>query len=96
MILTIITWIAFLTFAIQLGFWIFIFSKIGFLSPIQPILTHFKGVSVIICVKNEEENISRLIQLILGQNYPELPIKIQRLEFLKILKQVKNQELFME
>ena len=76
MILTIITWIAFLTFAIQLGFWIFIFSKIGFLSPIQPILTHFKGVSVIICVKNEAENISRLIQLILDQNYPEFELII--------------------
>lgn len=76
MFLTIITWIAILTFAIQLGFWIFIFSKIAFLSPFQPTLTHFPGVSIIICVKNEAENISSLIQLILDQNYHEFELII--------------------
>jgi glycosyltransferase involved in cell wall biosynthesis len=53
----------------QLIYYIFIFGKFGFTKP--AILTNKNiPISVIVCAKNEAENIKKFVPLLLDQEYP--------------------------
>ncbi|MBU2939320.1 glycosyltransferase [Lacinutrix sp. C3R15] len=59
--------------SIQLIYYLFLFSKFAFLSPQKETPKHI-GVSVIICAKNEAENLKKFLPYILNQEYPEFEI----------------------
>jgi glycosyltransferase involved in cell wall biosynthesis len=67
----------------QLGFWLFVFSRLAFrfrLSPSQPILFDGKHIaqaipiSVVICARNEAENLKAYLPKILQQDYPDFEV----------------------
>lgn len=56
--------------AIQISYWLFIFSRLAYYknsSPTSPIID--KPVSIIICARNEAENLKKNLPRILNQNY---------------------------
>jgi glycosyltransferase involved in cell wall biosynthesis len=61
---------------IQLIYFGFIFSKFSFAKNSIKKSNFSEPVSVIICAKNEEKNISSLIEILLHQNYPNYEILI--------------------
>lgn len=69
-----IVWIFILATIVQLLFWIFLFSKLAFYqrAPLTPkgelLPTSLEPVSVIICAKNEAENLEHNLPRILNQN----------------------------
>ncbi|WP_242204782.1 glycosyltransferase [Aestuariivivens insulae] len=58
---------------IQVVIYIFIYGKFSFSKPKKPALKKLP-VSVIICAKNEAENLERFLPTIIQQNYPEFEI----------------------
>lgn len=58
---------------IYLGFYAFLFSRIAFYKP-QKTLNKKQPVSVIICAKNELENLEKNLPMILHQNYDEFEV----------------------
>ena len=62
---------------IQLGFWWGLFSKLAFhKNPINKGVSHINGenktekpVSIVICARNEAENLAKFLPRILSQNY---------------------------
>ena len=58
---------------IQVIFYIFIFGKFAFLKPTKKEQAH-RSISVIICAKNESENLKKFLPYILGQDYPNFEI----------------------
>jgi glycosyltransferase involved in cell wall biosynthesis len=59
--------------AVQIFYYSFIFGKFSFSKPADTKVKRI-GISVLVCAKNEEENIRNLIQKLLDQNYPEFEI----------------------
>ncbi len=59
--------------AIQVLYYLGVFSHLSFIKTPQPTPKRIP-VSVIVCAKNQAENVSRLIPLLLAQNYPEFEI----------------------
>lgn len=59
--------------SIQFVYYILIFGKFSFLKP-QSIVGKKLPVSVIVCAKNEAENIKKYFPLLVSQNYPEYEI----------------------
>jgi glycosyltransferase involved in cell wall biosynthesis len=59
--------------AIQLAYYVFIFGKFAF-GKIQQANPKRVSVSVIVCAKNEEENVARYIPLLAEQDYPDYEI----------------------
>ena len=58
------------TTLVQLWYWIFVFSKMARWKPdIKPVPKP-EPVSIVICAKNEAENLRKNLPLILNQNYP--------------------------
>lgn len=57
--------------AIQLFYWLFIFSRLAFYRQPPPPDGPREPVSVIICARNEEENLRRNLPYFLAQDYPE-------------------------
>jgi glycosyltransferase involved in cell wall biosynthesis len=63
-----------MSFLIQLYYYLFIFCKVG-LRQRKEIPEHIEeSVSVIICVKDESEDLSKILPLLLEQNYPEYEV----------------------
>jgi glycosyltransferase involved in cell wall biosynthesis len=58
---------------IQIFYYLGIFGKFAFSKP-QNIVPKNLPVSVIVCAKNEEENVKRFIPLLAEQNYPDFEI----------------------
>jgi glycosyltransferase involved in cell wall biosynthesis len=58
---------------IQLSYYLGIFGKFAFSKP-QEITPNNIPVSVIVCAKNEEENVKKYIPLLAEQNYPDFEI----------------------
>ena len=58
---------------VQFLFYIVIFGKFSFIKP-QVSKQKRIPISVIVCAKNEEENVKNFIPLLLSQNYPEFEI----------------------
>ena len=59
--------------AIQLFYYLIVFAKFSF-AKAQEVVAANVPVSVIVCAKNEEENVIRYIPLLLEQNYPDFEI----------------------
>lgn len=58
---------------IQLSYYLGVFGKFAFSKP-QNITPNNIPVSVIVCAKNEEENVKKYIPLLAEQNYPDFEI----------------------
>lgn len=74
MILQIFFWLFVLTTAVQLFFWLGIFSKLAFYKPTELLDNEQAPVSVIICARNEAENLSKNLHHFLNQNYRSFEI----------------------
>jgi glycosyltransferase involved in cell wall biosynthesis len=59
--------------AIQILFYLFIFGRFSF-AKAQKITPKMVPISVIVCAKNEEENVANFIPLLAEQNYPDFEI----------------------
>lgn len=64
-----------LAFVIQLGYYLLIYLRLPLYNPGKKRKTR-KSVSVIICAKNEEENLERFLPRILEQDYPEFEVVV--------------------
>jgi biofilm PGA synthesis N-glycosyltransferase PgaC len=62
-------------FLIQILFWLVIFSRLIFYKPVNSI-TAKEPVSVIICARNEEENLRKNLPVILEQEYPDFEVVV--------------------
>jgi biofilm PGA synthesis N-glycosyltransferase PgaC len=65
----------FAAFLIQLGYYLLVFLKLPLYKPAKK-RKSAKSVSVIICAKNEEENLERFLPRILEQDYPEFEVVV--------------------
>jgi glycosyltransferase involved in cell wall biosynthesis len=59
--------------AIQLSYYLGVFGKFAFAKP-QKVTPKRIPISVIVCAKNEEENVANFIPLLVEQNYPDFEI----------------------
>ncbi|WP_136668299.1 glycosyltransferase [Flavobacterium sp. H122] len=60
---------------IQVVYYLFIFGKFSFAKPQESKEKHI-SISVVVCAKNEEENLKTLIPILAKQNYPNYEIII--------------------
>lgn len=58
---------------IQIVFYVFIFGKFAFLKPQEATKKNFP-ISVIICAKNEANNLTRFLPSVIAQDYPNFEI----------------------
>lgn len=63
----------FVAFVIQILYWLVIYSRIIFYTP-ESSRIRKKSVSVIICARDEEENLRNNLPLILNQTYPDFEV----------------------
>ena len=49
------------------GLW---FSRLAFFKPASPLPVQYDGISVIVVARNEHDNLTRLLPILLEQNYP--------------------------
>jgi glycosyltransferase involved in cell wall biosynthesis len=79
---------------IQIFYYLGIFGKFAFAKP-QTITPKKLPVSVIVCAKNEEENVKKYIPLLAEQNYPDFEIVLiddaSSDETLEVFEQFENQ-----
>ncbi len=71
--LTILFWIFIAFVTIQFIYYILIFGKIAFVNPKKNKLKRIP-ISVIVCAKNESENVKKLIPVLANQKYPDFEI----------------------
>lgn len=71
--LTIIFYAFIAVVAIQLFYYLIVFGKFSFAKP-QTSTPKRIPISVIVCAKNEEENVTKFIPLLAEQNYPDYEI----------------------
>jgi glycosyltransferase involved in cell wall biosynthesis len=71
--LILILYFFFVVVAIQILFYLFIFGSFSF-AKAQKITPKMVPISVIVCAKNEEENVANFIPLLAEQNYPDFEI----------------------
>ncbi len=62
-----------ITCLVQLGYYLLIFLPFGFYRPTTPRLKKI-GISVLVCAKNEAENLKNLVPAILDQDYPDFEL----------------------
>lgn len=60
-------------FSIQLIYYLLIFSRVYFIKPAEVTLNSFP-TSVLLCARNESENLDRILPLLLAQNYPDFEL----------------------
>jgi poly-beta-1,6-N-acetyl-D-glucosamine synthase len=67
-----------LSTAVQLFYWLFVFSRVAFHRPqsIPTDLTGYPPVSVVICARNEAENLKAYLPKILEQDYPNFEVVV--------------------
>lgn len=73
MILTVLFWGFVAVVAIQFVYYVVIFGNFSFVKAKQNNLKKIP-ISVIVCAKNEEENVAKYIPLLAQQNYPDFEI----------------------
>jgi glycosyltransferase involved in cell wall biosynthesis len=66
--------ITLLCLLIQLGFWLGIFSRFGSTTPSKT--TELPSLSVLICARNEADNLSAFLPRILEQDYPDYEVVV--------------------
>lgn len=64
------------TLVIQLGYFFLTYSRLAFFKPRPPELHDWPSVSVVICARNEEENLRNNLPLILNQHYPDFEVVV--------------------
>ena len=60
--------------AVQLIYWLFVFSRLAFYRQPDPPSGPPEPVSIIICARNEEDNLRRNLPYFLAQDYPEYEV----------------------
>ena len=60
---------------IQAGYYLLVYAKLPFYKPASR-RRSIKGISVIICAKNEAENLERFLPGVLEQDYPEFEVVV--------------------
>ena len=60
----------------QFLFFFALFARLAFYKKKKQPLATSQGVSVIICAKNEEENLRKFLNSFLGQDYPEFEVVV--------------------
>ena len=65
----------YVAFIVQILFWLLIWSRVLFYKPVRS-RTRKTPVSVIICARNEEENLRKNLPLILEQKYPDFEVVV--------------------
>lgn len=67
-----------ITFLIQLAYYIFIYGKVGWLKQVKidESRTQWPPISVVICARNEQENLQKNIPLVAEQDYPNFEIVV--------------------
>jgi len=63
------------TFLIQLGYYLLVFLKLPLYKPRGERKATI-GVSIVICAKNEEENLAKFLPKVLEQDYPEFEVVV--------------------
>lgn len=64
-----------LLIVVQLGYWIFLFSKLSAYEPIEDVqIDIYPPVSIVICYKNAEKTIKNTVLAVLIQNYPTFEV----------------------
>lgn len=63
-----------ITFLIQLFYYLFYYSRILFIKNVHHVTGINNPVSVIICARNEAENLKNNLHLVLNQNYPDFEV----------------------
>lgn len=94
MILQVLFYIFIAIVTIQFVYYILIFGKFSFAKP-QNNTPKKLPISVIVCAKNEEENVKNFVPLLLQQNYPDFEIVLiddaSRDETLEVFEQYEKQ-----
>lgn len=79
---------------IQVVFYVFFFGRFAFLKPKRPTQKNI-AVSIIICAKNEAENLRNFLPSIINQNYPDFEIVLindaSHDDTLEVIEQFTNQ-----
>ncbi len=65
----------FATFLVQMGYYLLVFLKLPHYKG-ESMVASGKGISVIICAKNEEQNLGTFLPRILEQDYPEFEVVV--------------------
>lgn len=73
MVFSILFYAFIVTVCFQLLYFLFVFGKIAFLKQ-EPLVRKNIKISVVICAKNEEENLKNFLPSIINQEYPEFQI----------------------
>ena len=60
---------------IQLGYYLLVFMKLPLHKPVR-ISKSRKGISIVICAKNEMENLENFLPKVLEQDYPEYEVVV--------------------
>ena len=64
-----------MAFLIQMAYYLFVYLKLPAFKP-TPRISSGEGISVIICAKNEEQNLERFLPLILEQDHPHFEVVV--------------------
>lgn len=59
---------------IQLGYYIYFFSRLAFIKSKESALQNASGVSIVVCAHNEIENLKVLLPVLYAQDFPEYEI----------------------
>lgn len=73
LIITILFYLFIAVVAIQLFYYIVVFGKFAYVK-LQPVTPKRIPISVIVCAKNEEENVARFVPILAEQDYPDFEI----------------------
>ena len=71
--LNFVFWVFILFLTIQFIFYVLIFGKLSF-SKTEKFVTQNNAISVIVCAKNEADNVKKFIPILANQNYPNFEI----------------------
>ncbi len=63
------------SFLIQLGYYLIVFLKLALHKPVRKRKTK-KPISIIICAKNEEKNLTQFLPRVLEQDYPDFEVVV--------------------
>ncbi len=68
--------VALATFAMLLFYYLFFFLRLALLKPASPRTANLPPVSVIICARNEVDNIMKYLPRVLNQDYPDFEVVV--------------------
>jgi len=75
--LAVVFWVTILATLVQLAYWLIVFSRLAYYRPAKnasTVLDKKEPVSVIICVRNEAENLQKNLVYVLEQEYPHFEV----------------------